>query len=81
MLPPNAVGEDMAELISPYLLVEEHPAECISFWAYFGVSLFFMDQARRAIYTRVVFILKIFENQIRRLTKGVYGQNMLPYQI
>ena len=30
---------------------------------------------------RVVFISKTFENQITRLTKGVYGQNMFPYQI
>ena len=32
-------------------------------------------------FIRVVSILKIFINQTGHLTKGVYGQNMLPYQI
>ena len=39
MLPPDSPQDATAALISPYLVVSDHPKECFGFWVYFAVSI------------------------------------------
>ena len=39
MLPPDSPQDATAALISPYLVVSDHPKECFGFWVYFAVSV------------------------------------------
>ena len=41
MLPPDSPQDATAALISPYLVVSDHPKECFGFWVYFAVSTYF----------------------------------------